>query len=249
MSWPSLAEISAPAKIIQLKAAPCRLFLYADAQPILYKATEAQWADAFFKDGSLKIGTVWNFRKRELGTRLGDPIEGIRSYHVPGLDYDCLAGGITKDSYAFCMSKDFDKDRFAADKYDAAFQINHFGFFVEIAQALNAINPLRLFSLSPVAYASVEEVAQLHSERIRAGAGPLAAMPILANIKPRGVYEEQHEVRAVFEPEIDPNAGMYSDEEDIGTVLDLMEHTQLQSNLKDAYIKVPDAVQYATRIW
>jgi hypothetical protein len=50
----------------------------------LYKYSEPNWADALTKSGSIRIGTLNDFRRIELGTERGDQYEGMVLRTVKG---------------------------------------------------------------------------------------------------------------------------------------------------------------------
>ncbi|GLH47620.1 hypothetical protein [Pseudomonas lactis] len=54
--------------------------------PSLYKYSENRWADLLLSDGSVRIGTIFDFRRSEHKRGIADAAEGVKSiYH--GIEY------------------------------------------------------------------------------------------------------------------------------------------------------------------
>jgi len=213
----------------------------------IYKAARAEHADLFFKDGTLRVGTLWDFRRAEHGDRIGDPREGIRAYMVPGQRVTTLGGANVLDSWAFCMSEDRDDTRFSADGYDAIYEITSPEFFFAMARALSKIRELRFISLFTVAYADDDEVAAVTAEAIKRGKPPKLATPWMGLVKPPS-HRPQREIRAVFEPMVDPNAGTYPGLSAGASVEAFMKMATQTSKLQPALIQVPAATRFARRV-
>ena len=105
----------------------------------LFKYLEPTWADRMVYDGSVRVGTLYDFRRIEsLGAERGDGAEGVRisltdgragtiegkdlpwfvreSLQIPpGVKFQFAEGAVLKvhqnaaDAYVFCTCKNFDK--------------------------------------------------------------------------------------------------------------------------------------------
>lgn len=217
----------------------------------LFKYTETRWADMFFETGQMRLGTIWDFRRSELGDELGDDIEGIRSYHFRKNGVPVVAGAVAKDSFVFCTSHDCDSNRFKNESYAAVYSINDIQFFIEIAKVLNSISTLKGSCVNQVIYAEESEVLEYVKEEFSFDdykAGTQADIfPPVGLVKPPRL-SHQNEVRAIFEPAESVNADQYTRFEDGASVSQLMEQKNLKSRLCPIDICVPNARKFATRI-
>lgn len=103
----------------------------------LYKATRREHLDRFMIDGTIRVGTLWHFRRTDLyGNSVGDRAEGVASCRIKVGAVEAWIANAERDQFIFCTSKDLNWTRFEKEGYDAAYSINSSAFFLMIAERI-----------------------------------------------------------------------------------------------------------------
>ncbi|MDR6133065.1 hypothetical protein QE361_000023 [Sphingomonas sp. SORGH_AS802] len=213
----------------------------------LYKATQQEYFDDFMESGSLRIGTLWDFRRTDIyGNSVGDRAEGVASCRVKLGASEAWIANAERDQFIFCASSKLDWNYFQDEGYDAVYRINSSAFFLAIAEKLAEQHPLDMMLISPVAYTSqiaAEEYAKHRLSHIllenlsrSQGVFPAALVKLLS-------YSGQNEVRAIFQETIDRNKSKYKP---LKNDNDLAEFMELKSEVEPVIIHVPEAIKHIT---
>lgn len=214
----------------------------------LYKATKSGYADNFFDTGEMRLGTIWDFRQLEHGFALGDEWEGIRSHRFTHQGIAVVAGAVVKDSFVFCMSHNFDRNRFRHDGYDAAYRIDSLEFFEEIGRVVPTTIPIYGSLVHQVMYTNdYDEIAYI-KKRISAGYERHRLNPPVGLLKPKP-YSYQNEVRAIFEPVESVNLSLYDNLENGFSVQQFYQQKTIKSLLQPIHISAPKARRFTTRLF
>ncbi len=214
----------------------------------LFKATKREFADAFFRNGSLRLGTIWDYRKEEYPLGIADAGEGLCHLICDDGEVSVPVFLNAKDSYIFCVSEDDDRDRFSDAGYDAVYRIDDVRFVAEIAKVLQQTVELEGAGFAKIMYEADDDMAAEITRRLRLGVEAWFAVPPVGYWKnPAEAY--QREVRALFSPTTDMNAGRYPEVSTSMTPADVDDHRRLLSLLQPINVQVPGAIQYATPVW
>ena len=209
---------------------------------------EKIWIDNFFDDGTLRLGTLWDYRNSNHASGIHDPFEGL-SY------LNCDNGEIVigvmlnaKDSYIFCTSQNPEISKFSDPLYNSTYIIESIDFFVEIAHAIE--DELSSTFLANVIYDDEETLRNEVTRQLRLKVPYDIASPPAAYLK-NPTLKQQQEVRAYFQLKNDPNEGRYPNflDKDNSSHRDMMTpQMKLKSLLSPKIIKVPEAIKHASRI-
>lgn len=216
-----------------------------DVRYPLFKGLETQHAESFFRDGTLRLGTLKDYRDpQKYGNEIGDLNEGISGSGIIRREIELDVRVSSKDCFIFSTSRTYDLERFRSEFYDAAYGINSPEFFVEIAKVLHPMYNLKATTVTGVVYASAEEIADNIIDRMEQGYTHAALLPPAAIMKhPRFRYQE--EVRSVFEPISDGAPALDAWEPTSLIDIKLENRTSI---IRPLIIKVPHAIKYATRL-
>lgn len=183
-----------------------------------FKAMRRQYADQFFADGKLRVGTLYDFRRVEdYGDETGDAGEGTKELyshqrHVtestipaflqqkirvgPGNQLDIVIDGDGElsaefqdpDLYVFCVSMDFNRERMRRLGHDACVVIEDTSFFQHLH---NAMKPF----ISPESKGVLRDVIYSSRRHFHAQDRNLP----MALVKPER-FKYQNEARALWQP-------------------------------------------------
>lgn len=183
----------------------------------LYKYLPRQYAEDLVRDGSTRVGTLYDFRRIELGAGVADPEEGLLQvsrqiggephYFPPGtkegaamrffgIEGDASVQNIQfrrvlehPDVFVWCCSTEFSADvEQSLEGAEACVEIRAAGtFFDELTRALNAVRPVEFLGFREVTYTPRNQTWESYSPDMSA-----------AFVKDPGSYGAQNEVRAVW---------------------------------------------------
>lgn len=242
--WHSLVarEIKAPDGSVVVSA-------YRDARityPV-YKAVKREHALSFFRSGSLRVGTLYDFRREEHASGIADAQEGMHSSTGAHDGVIFQASVQARDGYIFSVSEDCDTNRFNGAGYDAVYRIDSPLFFDEIAKVLAKQMMMFPPMIAKVIYEEPAAINEDISRRLTAGSSEEEALPPTAFLKrPSEAY--QREVRFYMEPQVDPIIGLYPDPAEHNVDSILAAYRSIKSTLLPVTLKVPDARRYASKV-
>lgn len=183
---------------------------------MIYKYMKSEFANSFFRDGTLRIGTLYEYRDTEKhGHVIGDNDEGLKSRHteVKGKHTNKTAPAIVSqfvklgdgaavedcvfihqddsgDCYLFCATEEYSADVMAEFKADTCLRIENVdGFYSAVGLAIaNATGKeLRFYGGQQCTYAQ-RHVTHAEDHGVP---GALIKDP---------TYSNQKEIRAIWEP-------------------------------------------------
>lgn len=170
----------------------------------LYKMMSARNLSAFLADGTLRIGTFWDFANEEAyGRGRGDSNEGSRMIVVMsealGMPLGITISSV--NSWMFCTTKLFSKELLAAFQCDRGFEITSWLFFYELALAMSKFS--RATFIEPVSYKTeIQLAANIEEQLLKGVVTKDLDLPMCSLVKDED-FAEQQEVRAIWEPTIE----------------------------------------------
>ncbi|TDY26367.1 hypothetical protein B0G81_6880 [Paraburkholderia sp. BL6665CI2N2] len=188
-----------------------------DREVTLYKYLPRRYAEDLVRDGSTRVGTLYDFRRIELGAGVADPNEGQlrvnrkiggQLHYFPAGTQEAEAmkffgisgeGAVQNISFrrdiehpgvfVWCCSTEFSADvESSLEGADACVEIRNAGlFFDELTRAIHAVRPVEFLGFRKVTYTPRNQNWESYSPDMSA-----------AFVKDPGSYGAQNEVRAVW---------------------------------------------------
>lgn len=225
-----------------------------------YRYLDREFCEAFFYDGSLRLGTIFGYAKQGdyQGFRF-DENEGIISFFTDetdlwDIDVPVRYSSNCHNAYTLCASKHLARDTANLFKANSCVAIQSLEFYVEISKIVNNIVS-HIGSLSTIQYTSKNAMARhILDNRLEElpATDAVKHMPPIARTKLLK-HSREHEVRAIWEPvsaQADKNRSPY------GQLIAEESYTEffgkrVQENtlLGNLNIKVPEARKFAKPIY
>ena len=167
----------------------------------LYKYTKKEFAERFFDNGELLIGTIYDFQdEAKYGSKIGDSKEGWRKIISLNGEPVFLKGNCI-NAFTYCVSDRLDRNIAEDFESNCVIQINSIEFFKILTSIISS--KMNIFStIDFVKYMDDEEIIQ-HTRNLWNGARKISDVNRFSvkfsRLKERR-FSHQSEIRAIWEP-------------------------------------------------
>lgn len=165
----------------------------------LYKFIDPLHADNFFKYGTLRLGTFWDFSREDIhGISIGDMKEGIlhHEFHIKNdKNTKIICNIMAVNCYIYCVSAIYD-ERLRQEFGKCVIEICDVGFFSEISKAIHG--RVGACVLGPVDYHDDVSWTKTLNNCIDEQGFDSDKVPRISHTKDSN-YEYQNEIRCAWE--------------------------------------------------